>query len=93
MKIAPSIKNPIVNTVPTARGGSGVSSISSQGSNKGAVDLSSTARHLSSLQNSDSDINVERVQAIRDAIAAGQLKVDPSRIADSLIASVRELLK
>ncbi len=62
-------------------------------SGKGAVDLSSTARHLSNLQNSDGDINVARVNEIRDALASGQLKIDPSRIADGLIASVRDLLK
>lgn len=60
---------------------------------KGTVDLSSTARHLSNLQNSDNDINVVRVNQIRDALASGQLKIDPSRIADGLIASVRDLLK
>lgn len=60
---------------------------------KGVVDLSSTARHLSNLQNADNDINVARVQEIRDALASGQLKMDPSRIADGLLASVRDLLK
>lgn len=60
---------------------------------KGAVDLSATARHLSNLQNSDNDVNVARVNEIRDALASGQLKIDPSRIADGLIASVRDLLK
>ncbi|PLC52214.1 flagellar biosynthesis anti-sigma factor FlgM [Pollutimonas nitritireducens] len=68
-------------------------SASSPSSSKGAVDLSSTARHLSNLQNSDGDINVARVNEIRDALASGQLKIDPSRIADGLIASVRDLLK
>jgi negative regulator of flagellin synthesis FlgM len=63
------------------------------GSGKGAVDLSAAARHLSNLQNSDNDINVARVQEIRDALASGQLKIDPSRIADGLLASVRDLLK
>jgi negative regulator of flagellin synthesis FlgM len=58
-----------------------------------AVDLSPAARQLSNLQNSSHDVNVERVNEIRSAIAAGQLKVDPSRIADGLVASVRDLLK
>lgn len=69
------------------------STSSSPAASKGAVDLSATARHLSNLQNSDNDINVARVNQIRDALASGQLKIDPSRIADGLIASVRDLLK
>jgi negative regulator of flagellin synthesis FlgM len=68
-------------------------SVASSAGGKGAVDLSSTARHLANLQNSDNDINVVRVNEIRDALASGQLKIDPSRIADGLIASVRDLLK
>jgi negative regulator of flagellin synthesis FlgM len=36
---------------------------------------------------------MKKVEALREAIAAGELKIDTSRIADSLIASVRDLLK
>ena len=57
------------------------------------VALSSASRQLLALQEGGSDINVERVHAIRAAIASGELKIDPSRIADSLIASAQELLK
>lgn len=63
------------------------------GAGKSAVDLSPAARNLANLQNSDNDVNVARVQEIRDALASGQLKIDPSRIADGLLASVRDLLK
>jgi len=57
------------------------------------VDLSPAARQLSNLQNSDNDINVERVSELRDAIASGQLQINPDRIADAVIASARDLLK
>lgn len=93
------ITSPTVNsTVSTSVTGSRTDAVAragvtSSGSTKGAVDLSSTARHLSNLQNTDADINVVRVNEIRDALASGQLKIDPSRIADGLIASVRDLLK
>lgn len=93
------ISSPTVNsTARTSIAGSrtdGVAraGVSPSGSSKGAVDLSSTARHLSNLQNTEGDINVARVNEIRDALASGQLKIDPSRIADGLIASVRDLLK
>jgi len=47
---------------------------------------------MSCLLDAGSDINPARVQALREAIAAGQLRMDSSRIADSLLASARELL-
>jgi negative regulator of flagellin synthesis FlgM len=92
----PSIKSPSASPLAGARTDSGASayvSSSNAGSGKGAVDLSAAARNLSSLENSQNDINLARVQEIRDALASGQLKIDPSRIADGLLASVRDLLK
>jgi negative regulator of flagellin synthesis FlgM len=96
LKIYPSpLKNPLAGSIaPTRAESVGGSSASAPGvSSSSAVDLSAAARQLSNLQNSDNDINVERVNQLRDAIASGQLKIDPSRIADGLIASVRDLLK
>jgi negative regulator of flagellin synthesis FlgM len=57
------------------------------------VDLSPAARHLAAMQDGNSDIQTARVQQIRDALASGDLRIDPSRIADGLLASVRDLLK
>lgn len=95
MKItSPSINSPAISKVSGSRtDGVTRAGVSSPAASKGAVDLSSTARHLSDLQNSENDINMVRVNQIRDALASGQLKIDPSRIADGLIASVRDLLK
>lgn len=93
LKISSSLKNAVVNSVPATRNGTGAAPANASGGGKSPVDLSSTARNLASLQNSDNDVNLDRIREVRDAIAAGQLKVDPSRIADSLLASVRELLK
>ncbi len=76
-----------------ARPATGAATASGGGGKAAAVDLSSAARHLASLQNGDNDIDVAKVQQLRDAIASGSLKIDTSRIADSLIASARELLK
>lgn len=58
-----------------------------------SVELSSTARHLASLANSENDINPVRVSEIRAALADGTLKIDAERIADGLIESARELLR
>lgn len=41
----------------------------------------------------DQDINVANVEAIRDAIRDGRLEIHAERIADGLLASVRELLE
>jgi negative regulator of flagellin synthesis FlgM len=54
--------------------------------------LSPEARQMSSLLDESSDIDPARVLALRDAISAGRLQMDASRIADSLLASARELL-
>lgn len=56
------------------------------------VALSTTARHLAQLSSADGDINIVRVNEIRDALAQGTLKIDPERIADGLIASAQELI-
>jgi len=78
------------NTVAQAYGtpGAGV-----RDSGSAHVALSPASRQLLALQDGGSDIDTDRVQAIRAAIAAGTLKIDPSRIADSLISSAQELLK
>ena len=94
MKISPSLGNSVVSTVaPSRPGAAGAQTNSSASSKSSPVDLSSTARQLSSLESSDNDIDMAKVQQIRDAIASGQLKVNPERIADSLLSSARELLK
>lgn len=92
MKINPSSNNSVVDTVSTARAKSGNHATTSA-SGKSTVELSPAARHFASLQNADHDVNLARVQEIRDAIAAGRLKINTERIADSLLASARELLK
>ncbi|AYN20356.1 flagellar biosynthesis anti-sigma factor FlgM [Alcaligenes aquatilis] len=95
MKISPSsLKTPLAETSAAERSTS--SSRAHQAYNSGStneVDFSAAARQLNSLQDSSADVDMQKVQALREAIAAGELKIDTSRIADSLIASVRDLLK
>jgi len=57
------------------------------------VALSEAARQLSALDASAQSVDMQKVQALREAIARGQLDMDASRIADGLLASARELLK
>lgn len=63
------------------------------GSSSAQVDLSAASRKLLEMQNGGSDINTERVAAIRAAIASGQIKMNPEKIADGILASARDLLK
>ncbi|HZH56220.1 MAG TPA: flagellar biosynthesis anti-sigma factor FlgM [Burkholderiaceae bacterium] len=97
MKITPNpIKSQLAGSIAatrTPRGGSGAASAAGGGGKAAAVDLSAAARHLAALHNGENDIDVAKVQELRDAIASGNLKIDTSRIAESLIASARELLK
>lgn len=58
-----------------------------------AVELSPAARQLQQLQSNSNDIDLDRVQSLRDALANGTLQIDTSRIADSIISSARDLLK
>ncbi|MNM98637.1 anti-sigma28 factor FlgM [compost metagenome] len=42
-------------------------------------------------QETDDDIDTAKVEEIRQAIAEGRIKIDPGKIADGLLASLREL--
>ncbi|OZI74665.1 flagellar biosynthesis anti-sigma factor FlgM [Bordetella genomosp. 12] len=99
MKINTTLARPVASNpvqraesaVAQAYGGAASSTAGNTSSSQ--VELSGASRQLLALQDGSSDIDVERVAAIRSAIAAGQLRIDPSRIADSLIASAKELIK
>ncbi|MCP2513904.1 MULTISPECIES: flagellar biosynthesis anti-sigma factor FlgM [Achromobacter] len=97
MKINSTTNRPLAADAVGARTESAVSQAygagSATGSSSSQVALSSASRKMLALQDGSNDINVERVAAIRAAIASGQLKIDTGRIADSLIASARDLLK
>jgi flagellar biosynthesis anti-sigma factor FlgM len=90
-----TIKSQLASSVAATRNtrAASGSATAAGGGKAAAVDLSAAARHLAGLQNGEHDIDVAKVQELRDAIASGTLKIDTSRIADKLIASARELLK
>lgn len=96
MKISStSSNNPLGGVAGGARTDSGGSahSTTQASAGKSSVDLSAAARHLAALQDDSGDVQAQKIQQIRDAIASGQLQIDPGRIADGLLASVRDLLK
>ncbi|MNL33042.1 anti-sigma28 factor FlgM [compost metagenome] len=55
--------------------------------------LTAQVREIGSrlVNETDDDIDTAKVEEIRQAIAEGRIKIDPSKIADGLLASLREL--
>lgn len=96
MKINTNLARPLAN-IPAARNDAAVAQAygasSAPRAGSAQVELSGASRQLLALQEGGKDIDMERVAVIRAAIASGQLRIDPSRIADSLISSAKELLK
>jgi len=88
------------NAVPYADAAdtAGAQDVRRRATSSAAAGVSGSAHvALSSLSNSfakaDGDIDMARVEALREAIRNGELRIDASRIADSLIDSVRELVR
>ena len=71
-------------------------SASSQSSAAGMkVEISSFSEHLQQAEKLIAQtpvVNSERVSEIKQAISQGQFQVDPDKIADGLINSVRQML-
>lgn len=95
MKIENSGK-PIAPTAPgEARPRSPANAATTVVSSGAKVELSSLS---SSLQKAEAaiaqtpEVDTQRVEEIKQAIANGEFKIDAGRIADGLIASVREML-
>ena len=61
----------------------------SQGADLSAAQVREIGARL--LQDSDSDIDTAKVAEVRKAIAEGRIQIDPSKIADGLLASLHEL--
>lgn len=59
--------------------------------NSASVTLSQSQASL--MQPGDSDINMERVEALKTAIRNGELKMDTGKIADALIADTESWLQ
>ena len=65
-----------------------------EGSNatSGSVRISAETRILASVPRGPTPFDTARVDAIRAAIAEGSFTVSPKKVAEELMASVRELL-
>jgi len=58
-----------------------------------AVSVSAQTRQLSSTQRGDADMDMDKVNAVAQAIQNGTFKVNPEAIADKLLANAQEMLQ
>jgi negative regulator of flagellin synthesis FlgM len=56
------------------------------------VDISSLSARLQEVGAGDTAMNSARVAEIKQAISEGRFQINPERIADGLLASVRDML-
>jgi negative regulator of flagellin synthesis FlgM len=56
------------------------------------VDISSLSARLQEVGAGEAPVNAQRVAEIKQAIAEGRFQINPERIADGLLASVRDML-
>lgn len=56
------------------------------------VDISSLSSRLQEVGAGEAPVNVQRVAEIKLAISEGRFQINPERIADGLLSSVRDML-
>lgn len=56
------------------------------------VDISSLSARLQEVGAGETPVNAQRVAEIKQAISEGRFQINPERIADGLLASVRDML-
>ncbi|MEW6164195.1 MAG: flagellar biosynthesis anti-sigma factor FlgM [Pseudomonadota bacterium] len=56
------------------------------------VDISSLSARLQEVGGGEAPVNAQRVAEIKQAITEGRFQINPERIADGLLASVRDML-
>lgn len=60
--------------------------------NSERVDISSLSARLQEVGGGEAPVNAQKVAEIKLAIAEGRFQINPERIADGLLSSVREML-
>lgn len=56
------------------------------------VDISSLSARIQEVGAGEAPVNAQRVAEIKQAISEGRFQINPERIADGLLASVRDML-
>lgn len=103
MKIDASVKSPtssgVKETSPRAsKAGTGVPTAAPQGKSgsQDNVRITALSSQLQALESSMDNVPVvdsARVEAIKQAISEGRFKINPEAIADSLLATVNDLMQ
>lgn len=95
MKISSTV-SPVGGAAKSERSRPAAGAPQSAGTSAGTeVDLSPLSNRLQEIQTSasaDAVVDTQRVSEIKQAIAEGRFKVNPERIADGLLDSVRQML-
>ncbi len=92
--IGPDASNPVEKIRAGTPVGTATAGSSSSASTDLSVHITSSARVLASLSqavNNTPDINSARVAAVQQAIASGQYKINPERIANRLVQLDQDL--
>lgn len=103
MKISQPSDNPVaastVAASSAAKSGPAASTLAKTTASKStqsagvAVTVSTLARSMESSSSGDApDVNMEKVNAVREAIAQGTFKVNAEAIADKLLSNAQEML-
>jgi len=99
MKIGQPNHGAVPSTTPSGTGaakpGAGAATaVSADHTNPGvAVSVSAQTRQLSAAQRTDADMDMDKVNAMTQAIQNGTFKVNPEAIADKLLANAQEMLQ
>lgn len=94
MKINDSVKKTSDATVSTtqARGGKAAERVSTAKVGGSNVQQSSQLQALTAQVSSTSVFDTNKVEEIKSAIASGKFKVDPEKVANGLIDTVKDLI-
>lgn len=95
MKIDGSLRGTALTGATSQVPARGKSSATTSSPKQDSVSLSDTSSQLQALEasvNQASGFDAAKVEAIKQAISDGRFKINPEQIADSLIASTRELV-
>lgn len=86
----PSVGNP--QSATRARAPATAPQAGESGSSE-RVDISSLSARLQEVGAGDTAVSAQRVAEIKAAIAEGRFQINPERIADGLLSSVRDMLE
>ena len=94
MKINDSVTKTaeVGTTTAHARAGKSAEKAAAGKTDQGGVHLSSQLQSLSGQLAGGSVFDTNKVEEIKAAIAGGQFKVDPEKVADGLIDTVKDLI-